>query len=155
MAAYFSLEEIQELEQYGSRILRRVDYIFWVNNTLEEPLYLIDSIILGFDQDLALELVLDDPGTGIALGGKDYEVEQMKLEEEYNGKIFYKKLPADKLRAWGGTIGQPLLNIDLITEDKKNFKNEGLVLNFNTGKVGITALDDELKAVPLEDDDEA
>lgn len=154
MGAFFTEEDIETLGQFGNRVLDRVDYMFWINKTEAEPMYLIDSVILGFGNEGVLELVVNEEGDGIELGGKDYEQEQMKLDEEFQGKICYEKIEASQLKAWKEHIGQSLLQIDLLTEDKKKFKNEGLIFRFEAGRIGLSVFNDELKTVALEDEAE-
>lgn len=152
MSNYFSIPELEQLQSFEGRVLKRVLYHHWVNRIKPgEAFEFLDMVELAFDEG-NLVFGTSEENDGICpLPGYDVETARLRLLHEFGGKIDLRTVDMTHDPLWLLAPGQPLHSIELVKDREGLYRNDCLMLDFDKEKMEVRLGVEGLIVEPFED----
>jgi hypothetical protein len=127
--AYFTNEELIQLNQVQGKILKKVIIHLWQNNVdKNHPVELIDNLLLIYGNDEKLTICSDQERGSLCLNEFHYEAEKEALKAEFQEKIRIIRIDASTTKMWSDLIGKEITGIQLAKEHEHYLSDSILLI---------------------------
>jgi hypothetical protein len=149
---YFSVDELQALQELEGQLLKQVVYHNWVNKiNPAEQFEFLDKLELVFHNGrIVFAANEDNSGIGI-VPDFDGEAARLRLLHEFNGKIDLRSDDMTFNPLWVLTAGKTMYSIELVKDREGLYRNDCLLLNFGEEKLEVRLNMEGLLVEPFED----
>jgi len=97
------------------------------------PLQVIENVQLVFTDKSVLTIALNEEGNGLDAVDFEFDPNNHPIPEEFRQKIKFVSVDASTTTLWKDVIGTNLKAVKL-TKDQEYYRNDALVLDFDTEK---------------------